>query len=85
MSVVTAFWSSTPILHLGLGAALRYEPLQLFEIFAYVLLGVLSLRVDLGFQAFQAAFDICELEAKLFEELIDALSYEEVSCWCDLQ
>jgi hypothetical protein len=44
---------------------------------ARLLLGVLRLSFDLDFEPAQAAVDICEFQAKVFSELIDALAHDD--------
>jgi hypothetical protein len=45
---------------------------------AHLLLGILHLSVDLGFESAKATIDTREFLAKIFAELIDALVHDDV-------
>jgi hypothetical protein len=61
-----------------LGAILLDAFLHSLQLSAHLLLGILHLSVDLGFESAKATVDICEFHAKIFAELIDALAHDNV-------
>ena len=52
--------------------------LHSLQMTAHLLLGVLRLSIDFGFEPAKAAVNICEFQTKIFTELINTLTYVDV-------